>query len=37
MKISLSIILAVMGFAASSLAQGITHEKKTVVGEDGKI
>lgn len=37
MKISLSIILAVMGFAASSLAQGITHEKKTIVGEDGKI
>lgn len=35
-KLSLS-ILAIMGLAVSCFAQGIAHEKKTIVGEDGKI
>ncbi len=30
-------ILAIIGLAASCFAQDITHEKKTIVGDDGKI
>ncbi len=35
-NVSLSII-AIFAFAASCFAQDITHEKKTIVGQDGKI
>jgi hypothetical protein len=35
-NLSLSII-AIIGLAANCMAQDLTHEKKTIVGEDGKI
>ena len=35
-SLSLSII-AIFGLATYCMAQGVTHEKKTIVGENGKI